>query len=752
MAEISETKVTRRIIEYLESLGFGRITIEEKVQLGKHRIGRADIVAYDEDNQAFLVVEVKRDLSDSLDQFHPAIDEAYSFATALGARFFAVSDSVRYRWFQLLQDQEDVQVITLTSPPSVTESHVEREDEYPIVAFKKSADWDSIIWRLYDELRSEVASSDALQVVQELLLAKHYDEERAGVAQVYKFQVLPKETPEDTKARIVNLADQALADIEAEDIGAAHLRRLDSSLLQKLVLELQPYKLMGLDATVFDSLLSREVKGGFFTPRAVATAMADMLECSTNDTILDPVVRTGSLLTAVWSRDLQTKIDDGIETPGIVGVAQNRSMAMMARMNLLLNGVRNFKIVEGDVLESDTQHELAGLGFFGFDCIVANPPMGGRRRLEEYKKLAGKLSQRRGSAPNEVLYLLQMVDLLKPGGKAAILVPDGLLFGTRDSHVREYILSVAHLVAVLSLAGGVFQPFSMVKASILILEKKGEAAPTDRPTLMMRVAEKAPKAGRTENIDTEGLALAAQTFRAFLSTGKVGKESRLRLDATVVDRFSSENGYRWDFAAYAPEYVRLLEQLERGPHRLVRLGDIARIRLGTRVQRQDTGDIPVITASNIHLQGLSSDAQKFTSAPSSPDEYLKPGDILLARVGRDYPVAVVPENFAPAVAGWPLIVISLKSESDVQNEYLVAVLQHEVVKVQLEHMAVGAAQVRVTPHLLNDVKIPILPQVEQKTVVDHMTKVEEHRILVAERLEQVSNLIDKALMGTGNEA
>jgi hypothetical protein len=170
------------------------------------------------------------------------------------------------------------------------------------------------------------------------------------------------------------------------------------------------------------------------------------------------------------------------------------------------------------------------------------------------------------------------------------------------------------------------------------------------------------------------------------------------------------------------------------------------------VQSQDTGDVQVITASNVQFEGVSSEPEKFTSAPVSKDKCVKPGDILLTAVGRDYPVAAVPEDFPHAVVGWPLIVISLKAESDVQQMYLVAVLRHEIVKVQLEHMAIGSAQARVAPHLLEDIKIPILTQDEQEIVAKYMKEAEKHRVLVAESLQQASGLIDRALGATGNEA
>jgi type I restriction enzyme M protein len=150
-------------------------------------------------------------------------------------------------------------------------------------------------------------------------------------------------------------------------------------------------------------------------------------------------------------------------------------MVRLATMNLALRGLANVRILKRNVLTTslDRQEKLdLGLPIDGYDVILANPPFSGRLdkdRIVDDVKVGT-------TTATEILFLKYMMDSLKPGGRCGLIVPEGLLFGSTGAHkeVRRQLLENNRLEAVLSLPGGVFQPYSGVKTSV-VLFRKGDA-------------------------------------------------------------------------------------------------------------------------------------------------------------------------------------------------------------------------------------------------------------------------------------
>lgn len=149
-------------------------------------------------------------------------------------------------------------------------------------------------------------------------------------------------------------------------------------------------------------------------------------------------------------------------------------MVHLATMNLTLRGLANVRINKRNVLTTTLDQEeraAQGLPTDGYDVVLANPPFSGRvdrdRIVDEVK--VGT------STATELLFLKYIIDSLKPGGRCGVIVPEGVLFGSTGAHkeLRRMIIDNNRLTAVLSLPGGVFQPYSGVKTSVLFLTKGG---------------------------------------------------------------------------------------------------------------------------------------------------------------------------------------------------------------------------------------------------------------------------------------
>ncbi|MCK5806436.1 MAG: N-6 DNA methylase, partial [Lentisphaeria bacterium] len=146
------------------------------------------------------------------------------------------------------------------------------------------------------------------------------------------------------------------------------------------------------------------------------------------------------------------------------------TMLRIAAMNMLLHGIENPAIDYKDSLSE--QSGLAQESEGAFDVVLANPPFKGSIDLESvYKGLTSIAKTKK----TELLFLVLMTKILKTGGRCAVIVPDGVLFGSSAAHraVRSMLIEDNQLEAVVSLPSGVFKPYAGVSTAILVFTKGG---------------------------------------------------------------------------------------------------------------------------------------------------------------------------------------------------------------------------------------------------------------------------------------
>ena len=149
-------------------------------------------------------------------------------------------------------------------------------------------------------------------------------------------------------------------------------------------------------------------------------------------------------------------------------------MVSLASMNLALRGLPDVRILRRNVLTTSFDRQMKaerGLPLDGYDVVLANPPFSGRvdrDRIVDDVKIGA-------TTATELLFVKYMIDNLKPDGRCGVIVPEGVLFGSTGAHkeLRRILLQNNRVEAVLSLPGGVFQPYSGVKTSVLIVRKGG---------------------------------------------------------------------------------------------------------------------------------------------------------------------------------------------------------------------------------------------------------------------------------------
>jgi type I restriction enzyme M protein len=213
--------------------------------------------------------------------------------------------------------------------------------------------------------------------------------------------------------------------------------------------------------------------GQFRTPRHIIQLMVEMTAPTPRDEIVDPAAGTCGFLVSAAEHVRR-------EHPSVMTDAQQRqhfhhsmfhgydfdpTMLRIGSMNMLLHGVENPDVRYRDSLSEGAAGE-EGL----YSLVLANPPFAGSL---DYETTSKDLQRVVKTKKTELLFLALFLRLLKPGGRAAVIVPDGVLFGSSNAHktLRKILVEDQKLDAVVKLPSGVFRPYAGVSTAILLFTK-----------------------------------------------------------------------------------------------------------------------------------------------------------------------------------------------------------------------------------------------------------------------------------------
>jgi type I restriction enzyme M protein len=213
--------------------------------------------------------------------------------------------------------------------------------------------------------------------------------------------------------------------------------------------------------------------GQFRTPRHIIQLMVELAAPQPTDLICDPACGTAGFLVAAgeYLRGHHpnilhdAKLKEHFHQRMFHGFDFDNTMLRIGSMNMLLHGVENPDIRYRDSLAQDHAGDEEK-----YTVILANPPFAGSL---DYENTAKDLLQIVKTKKTELLFLALFLRLLKPGGRAAVIVPDGVLFGSSKAHqeLRRQLVEEQKLDGVISLPGGVFKPYAGVSTAILLFTK-----------------------------------------------------------------------------------------------------------------------------------------------------------------------------------------------------------------------------------------------------------------------------------------
>jgi len=470
------------------------------------------------------------------------------------------------------------------------------------------------------------------QMMLRLLFCKIVDEQETSASSLVDFANRPNENPEELARRIqklFNRVKQKNADAFAADENIA----LDAKDLSHVVSKLQEYTLLTADrdivADAFEELIGTTFRGGegqFFTPRNVVLMMIEMLKPRDGERIIDPACGSGGFL-AYISRHLS---HHGAKNYSLVGIDKDAFLSRLAKIYLTLIGEENYRIFCENSLEqikhwdSKTQ-KTAPLE--SFDLILTNPPFGakipvvGKELLRQYElghqwidmnDQWHRATELLDKQPPQTLFIERCLQLLKPGGRAGIVLPEGVFGNPSDRYIWEYVRRNAAVLGIVSLPPETFQPSTHTKTSVVFLQK-GAA----QKRVFMAVAK---AIGHNKNGKETFKIKPAGAFEFDAGGNKVIDDDA----PEIARRYGDPNSYLTDHLGfwvehseiddhifipeyYNPELVLELRKMEAsGRYRLATIGElfesgILEIRRGNEIGSQfyGTGNVHFVRTTDI---------------------------------------------------------------------------------------------------------------------------------------------------------
>ena len=490
-----------------------RIVTEKKVSFGREIHSKAaDIMVYKTDSVTpYIIIEVKRPSEKK------GIDQLKSYLSSEGAEIGVLSDG-----------NEKI-VLYRPYPKEYQESlrDIPRADQSIDDLFEVKRTWDELnpkfnfveIIKSVEELALRQFGGDAFEEIFKLIYAKLYDEKMAMERRPDKEVLFRKYRDEEKTYRVINdLFRQAIDEwpdtFESTDKIKLPPQRLNLAvpLLEDIrLLETGQGELEIIDAT-FEHLITEVAKGKkgqYFTPRHVIKMCVKMLNPKDNEYVIDPACGSGGFLLHsmyhVWESLPTEAAKMNYARKYLFGLDYDDNMRRISQALMLIAGDGRHHIFKRDSLDardwttsdseaarvelrpllrnlentSDNEENSKTYRYLNFDILLTNPPFAGENPeaalLRQYE-LAKKDGKLKNNVERHILFIERSLDMVKPGGRLAIVLPQGVFNNTNMRYIREWLFNKARILAVVGLHGNTFKPHTGTKTSVLFLQKWGGEA------------------------------------------------------------------------------------------------------------------------------------------------------------------------------------------------------------------------------------------------------------------------------------
>ncbi len=469
--------------------------------------------------------------------------------------------------------------------------------------------------------------------------------------------------------------------------------------------------------------------GQFRTPRHIIDFMVEIIAPKKNELILDPACGTAGFLISAYKHimrentsekyrlsngngrgDLLTTEERKKLLTNFKGYDISPDMVRLSLVNMYLHGFVDPKIFEYDTLTSeDRWNEYA-------DVILANPPfMTPKGGIKPHKRFSVQSNR------SEVLFVDYIAEHLTPTGRAAVIVPEGIIFQSANAYKQlRKMLVENYLYAVVSLPAGVFQPYSGVKTSILLMDKV-LSKKTDSILFVKIENDGFDLGAQRRSIDRNDLPDALQVIREYIDKVKNGKADEFNADekpcsALLVKKEKlAENG---EYNLTGDRY-RIVEKRKHQKWLMVRLGEVCEernIKVGKDFNRYKVCTISSLNKGFIYQEEYFE--KKIASENRENYKIVKKGWIGYRPPGLDIGTIGLQELDDIVIVS-PLYAIFEITNDSVLDKFLIILLQSDQFKQIVKPLMIGSTRPLVTSKVFLNLSIPLPPlEVQQEIVAE----------------------------------
>ena len=306
---------------------------------------------------------------------------------------------------------------------------------------------------------------------------------------------------------------------------------------------------------ILKELQSAGSAGEFYTPRAVTAFMAQMIQPRIGETMADFACGTGGFLTS-WLRELekQVKTTDDREQYGrsVYGIEKKQFPYMLCITNMLLQGLDVPQVYHDNSLLKDV---LDYTDDDRFDVVLMNPPYGGSEKADVKNHFPADLA----SSETADLFMSVIMYRLKENGRAAVILPDGFLFGTDNAkiNIKKKLLSEFNLHTIVRMPGSVFSPYTSITTNILFFDRTGPTEATWFYRLDMPEGYK--HFSKTKPMKPEHFAPVIEWWN---NRSAISEDGFDKARCYTVQELAGELGYNLDQCGYPHEEEEILAPMD----------------------------------------------------------------------------------------------------------------------------------------------------------------------------------------------
>lgn len=486
-------------------------------------------------------------------------------------------------------------------------------------------------------------------------------------------------------------------------------------------------------------------RGEFFTPYPIVKLAVEMIAPKPNERVIDPACGSGGFLIQAINhiQRRNPNIDKTSYLKACIrGIEFNPDVALAAMIRLAFEGGSGTEISCANALADKVELDNS------FDIVLTNPPFGSRGKIEDQKILKSYLLARRwlktenssweatknvltGQSP-EILFIEKCLRLLRPSGRMAIVLPDGLLQNISNSHIRFWIRSQAKILGVVSIPQEAFVPYGTgIKTSLLLLQK----FPATATDVFMAQIKKIGYDVKGQPIykrddygklvkTSSGIGVVDEDIDEIISAYHKLRDGEFRFQNDKIFTVPEPQlNSRFDAEHYQPADQSLTEQLEKiGSKSLGEIAEIINEADDFRLASDE--EIRYIAISDVDartMQVVSQQKIRAHEAPSRATYRVRKGDIITAISGAStgtirQATALITDEEDGAICSNGFAV--LRNIQGIHPLFLLAFMRTEYYLRQVRRLMTGHAIPAISTEDLSKVLVPITPREEQEKIAN----------------------------------